>query len=198
MCALLFGPWKLCQLNYQTKGLVYGLIIGKSPGYITVQQNQIGAFPETVRVFALDTVLEQFTKIVFGRRSSVLSSLNFLIICLSLCTGKPSCTYDADSLATFGMSNHQEPTASRESESDEPIFLVGMIRIKDSYTQRVLKDSSSFSESNAVFPQVHLRFGRVPFELYHALASFAKGANDLLTREATLRPNHVSNQPSHP
>jgi hypothetical protein len=63
------------------------------------------------------------------------------------------------------MSDHQEPTASRKSESDEPIFLIGMIRIKDSDTQWVPQDSSSFSESNAMLSQVHLRFGRVPFEL---------------------------------
>jgi hypothetical protein len=68
------------------------------------------------------------------------------------------------------MSDHQEPTGSRESEGDEPIFLIGMIWIKDSDTQRVPQDSSSFSESNAVLPQVHLRFGRVLFELYHALS----------------------------
>ena len=108
------------------------------------------------------------------RRSSLLSSLDFLFICLSLCTGKPSCTYYANSLVTFGMSNHQESTHSRGSECDEPILLIGMIWIKDSDTQRVPQDSSSFSESNAMLPQVHLRFGRVPFELYHALPRLLK------------------------
>ena len=65
------------------------------------------------------------------------------------------------------MSNHQN---NRESEGDEAIFPIGMIRIKDSDTQRITQDSSSFLESNAVLSQVHLRFGRVPIELYHALS----------------------------
>jgi hypothetical protein len=78
VCALLFGQWELYQLNYQTKGLVYGLIIGKSPGHITVQQNQIGAFPETVCVFALDTALEQFTKIVFRTKIVTFVVFEFL------------------------------------------------------------------------------------------------------------------------
>jgi hypothetical protein len=72
-------------------------------------------------------------------------------------------------LATFSMSHHQEPACGRESKGYEPIFLIGMIRIKNSDIQRVPQDSTSFSKSNAVLPQVHLRFGGIPFELYHFL-----------------------------
>jgi hypothetical protein len=63
--------------------------------------------------------------------------LDFFFICLSLFTGKLPCTDDADSLATVGVSYHERPTATRESEGDAPIFLLGMIRIEDSYAQRV-------------------------------------------------------------
>jgi len=37
------------------------------------------------------------------------------------------------------VSYHEQPTATRESEGDEPIFLLGMIRIEDSYAFRPFK-----------------------------------------------------------
>jgi hypothetical protein len=40
------------------------------------------------------------------------------------------------------VSYHEQPTATRKSEGDEPIFLLGMIRIKDSYSQRVSQNTS--------------------------------------------------------
>ena len=43
------------------------------------------------------------------RRSSLLSSLDFLFICLSLCTSKPSCTYDAVCLRFLRILMHQDP-----------------------------------------------------------------------------------------
>jgi len=110
-----------------------------------------------------------------GRRSSVFSPLDFFFICLSLFTGKLPCTDDTDSLATVGVSYHEQPAATRESEGDEPIFLLGMIRIEDSDAQRVPANTSSLSERNAVFSQIHSCFGWVPFELYHALSHICRG-----------------------
>jgi hypothetical protein len=70
---------------------------------------------------------------------SAFSPLDFFFICLSLFTGKLPCTDDADSLATVGVRYHEQATSTRESEGDEPIFLLGMIRIEDSYAFRPFK-----------------------------------------------------------
>jgi hypothetical protein len=60
--------------------------------------------------------------------------------------GELPCTDDADSLATVCMSYHQQATARGESEGNKAIFLLGMIRIENSDTQRVTEDAGSLSE----------------------------------------------------
>ncbi|OPX35331.1 MAG: hypothetical protein B1H11_09290 [Desulfobacteraceae bacterium 4484_190.1] len=85
------------------------------------------------------------------------------------------------------MSDHQEPTGSRESKGDEPIFLIGMIRVKESDTQCVPQDSSSFSESKLLGKQFHASLSLSSLwpgaiRIVSCLASFVKGANSAAIR----------------
>ena len=60
---------------------------------------------------------------------------------------------------------------TENSEGDEPIFLLGMIRIVDSYGQRIPENTGSLSERNAVFSQIHSCFGMGPIAKWYPALS---------------------------
>lgn len=76
---------------------------------------------------------------------------------------------DSDALPAIGMGNQQEPSGTRGSSDNEPLFLDGVIRIQISNCQWVAKNSGRFVERDSVLSNVPCRFQRVPFKIHSSI-----------------------------